>query len=170
MDGKRISFRVYRKLMNEIPQDENSSFCICETWRKLANSDLRHISVLRKNWNFILRVYVPFPLSFLNGNVVNMIPLCFRVQISVPRASVTFLLTVFNVPVRVNKVSNLFKSVRTEGKIYGYCKIVMTMEQSDHNCNSITLIVIQKNISFIKRKPTRQCLTYQILKYFQVLS
>ena len=85
-----------------------------------------------------------FPLSFLNGNVVNMIPSCVRV-----RVSVTFLLTVFNLPVRVNKASNLFKSVRTEGKIYGYCKIVTTMEQADHNCNSITLIVIQKNISFI---------------------
>ena len=78
-----------------------------------------------------------------------MIPSCFRVQISVPRVSVTFLLTVFNLPVRVNKASNFFKSVRTEGKIYGYCKIVMTMEQADHNCNSVTLIVIQKNISFI---------------------
>ena len=78
-----------------------------------------------------------------------MIPLCFRVQISLPRVSVTFLLTVCNFPVRVNKVSNLFKSVRTEGKIYGYRKIVMTVEQADHNCNSITLIVIQKNISFI---------------------
>ena len=93
--------------------------------------------------------YVTFPLNFLNGNVVNMIPLCLHVQISVARVSVTFLLTVFNLLVRVNKASNLFKSVRKEGKIYGYCKIVMTMEQANHNCNSITLIVIQKNISFI---------------------
>ena len=40
-----------------------------------------YVSMLRKHGNFILRAYVTFPLSFLNGNV-NMIPSCVRAQVS----------------------------------------------------------------------------------------